>query len=527
MIMRPWKQKRQNEDSVVNMVMLVSLQLFFLQDTKDAERNQTNMSTIYMRDQRKWFSCVVSEALDCRGYSKEQILKRVLLAEKKGTHWGKFLQNSFDINVDVCVAGSKGEGVAFVNSDFDFVWIFRSAVCVEEGGDESGLFVFELDMTETPPGYTKLTVRPTEDYDETLGLLIRPSLTECIVGNENKVYLSSLKYQNTIRRLSVCQFKVDYITFLEKQSNGPAITLKMKSQNPFLKFSMQEESDLVYAFPAHAPSIFNFWKSRFRLFDWPSKELVDDIACTEVICVPVSLKESKYSDLEWRFCFPRGEKKLILSMNSSQIKLYVILKIIFTDIVRKKDFGLTSYMIKNIVCWTCDGTEVKHFTPENLTKRLVNALFFLLQCLEDNMLPCYLLPRRNLLIGKIEGYMKIKAMKRVSLLLNSNCSYLLQCTKLCKSMVFTYMHPIAALKATSIRNLLEETLLFVFQKMEEENDPFHKDAVLIMLYRCVTDPEVIEAMLGLMNAIGFDMYLHIFNRVFSETEKSPFIDMLL
>lgn len=476
-----------------------------------------------MRESVKRLSCVVSEALDCLGYSQEQIVRRVCSTEITNQKLGLFFHKLLNANVEVCLAGSRGEGVPF-KSDTDLVLIFRGAVCVEEGNVEDGLYVFQLEMSDTLPGYTKLSVRHTHFNFDLLSVLIHLSISEKIGGDNNVVYLSSLKYQNTLRRICSSEFPIDYITYPQKESNGPAISVTANLKFPFSNISLSMDMDMVVAFPAHVPGILNVWRIRRRFFDWPSTDLIDDVASSEAVCVPVSLTGSGDSDLQWRFCFPQGDKKLILSMNNSQIKLYVLLKVIFTDIVSKKDFGLTSYMIKNIVCWTCEGIASSHFTPEYLLDRLKNTLFFLKQCLEDNMLPCYLLPTRNLLIGKIEGFMRNEAIQKVSKLLSSNCSFLMQCNQLNKSMILTYIHPATANKAMAVRNLLEEFFRFIQQKISD-NFQFHNEAILTMSYGVLSDPDILQLVIVLVNLIGEETFLGLDFGIL-DREKSSFLNML-
>lgn len=317
-------------------------------------------------------------------------------------------------------------------------------------------------------------------------------------------------------------FLLDYITYLQQETNGPAITITTNNQIPIFNISQLVDSDLVPALPVYVPCVFNLWRKRRRHYDWPLKELIEDVASTEAICVPVSLRESEESNLEWRLCFPQADSKLILGMNNPQIKLYILLKVILKDIVRKKDVGLTSYMIKNTLCWTCEGMPSAYFTPEHLIERLKNSLYFLKQCLENNMLPCYLLPKRNLLIGKIEGHKKFQALEIISFLLNSSGLYLMQSERLCKSMILTYTHPIAALKAMSVRNILEEYLTLVQLKKYRHLQPT-KDINLKMSYRVFSDPEFFEGFYTLINTIGLEIILHIFNpRNMDKYEDSVF-----
>lgn len=290
------------------------------------------------------FSLVVNSALDCLGYSKEQVARRAdMVAKNHGEKMDIF--NLFKgWKLDVIAAGSRGEGVPY-KSDHDVLMVQRSAICVEDGHDEDGLVVFISDVSDSPPGYTKLFVRRIQIDKNLLHVIFINSTTHKIVSGKNLTYLSSLRYRNALCiGFASAQSFQNYISFPERDSNGPAFTFTMSLHNPFIHFTSSLETDIVPALPAYMPSALYNWKNRRRDFGWPSTSLVKDVAATEVILVPTGPKESKEANLEWRICFPEGEKRLILDMNESQIKVYVLFKMLKKDIIGK------TFLVYHLTC---------------------------------------------------------------------------------------------------------------------------------------------------------------------------------
>ena len=94
------------------------------------------------------------------------------------------------------------------------------------------------------------------------------------------------------------------------------------------------------------------------------------------------------------------------------------------------------------------------FITEFLVDRLKNALHFTKLCIVNNFLPCYLISKRNLLLGKLEGHNTYLVLNILSELIDSNAAYLLQCNILSKALVLSYKHPIVAINAKLARNQL-------------------------------------------------------------------------
>jgi len=59
-------------------------------------------------------------------------------------------------------------------------------------------------------------------------------------------------------------------------------------------------------------------------------------------------------------------------------------------------------MVKNVVFWSLEKTPIGDFTPETLVDRTLSAFRYLKEYLENQFLPCYMIPERNLFDGRME-----------------------------------------------------------------------------------------------------------------------------
>lgn len=62
---------------------------------------------------------------------------------------------------------------------------------------------------------------------------------------------------------------------------------------------------------------------------------------------------------------------------------------------------ITSYVLKNVVFWICEGLPQKNFSNDHLLELLKTSLEYIIRRIEENSLPNYFIPERNLLEGRL------------------------------------------------------------------------------------------------------------------------------
>ena len=455
------------------------------------------------------FSRLVNDALDCLGYSAEQIQLRSDIFPDFYRKLSDKCNNLFGQDIGLVLSGSRLDGVPLECSDTDLLLLYKDVICVEEGQGEEGLTVLETRMQDCLPGYTKLHVRSLCETDIN-GLLERATVNTFSSGVDQFLVSSTFFLNEICTLFSYAKPLQNHVTFEGMSSNGPAVTITLSMRNPITNTSVTEECDVVPALPIYLRDTLKEWTHRQRYHDWPPPEVVLGVLATEACLVAISLSECKDAHLEWRICFPQGEKRLLHSLNEVQLKVYVLLKMVKREIISKVSDGITSYMMKNVIMWVCEGMPSALFIPEFLVDRLKNALHFIKVCIVNNFLPCYLIPQRNLLLGKLEGHNKYLVLNILSELIDSNAAYLLQCNSLSEALVLSYKHPIVAINAKLARNKLELLLLTSHQRVLNSMDwesIIHEDAVWFWLDTLLQDPRFISYTTNLINILGFDFLL--------------------
>ncbi|KAH3812212.1 hypothetical protein DPMN_140636 [Dreissena polymorpha] len=95
--------------------------------------------------------------------------------------------------------------------------------------------------------------------------------------------------------------------------------------------------------------------------------------------------------------FNAGENKLVQYLNNTQIKLYVLLKMVNEDVLKPRNKELTSFKMKNIVLWIAENNPETLLNEQSLLHWLRKGLCAVREALETLKLPYYMIPKRNLI----------------------------------------------------------------------------------------------------------------------------------
>ncbi|KAH3699185.1 hypothetical protein DPMN_074139 [Dreissena polymorpha] len=182
-----------------------------------------------------------------------------------------------------------------------------------------------MNMQSCSAGYCRLLL-------ERLAPLGHPVITDSLIDDGHGRILMSSSYY-------VEHFKNFYSLILStvQPRVGPALPW---SVGPI-------RSDWVQAIRCNCLSILQKWASRAR--HWPPPEIVDKVIAMGAFVTPIGFKCSEQNHVEWRICFNTAETELVNSLNETQVKIYVILKMIVNDVLKPQKKEVTSYILKNIV----------------------------------------------------------------------------------------------------------------------------------------------------------------------------------
>lgn len=279
--------------------------------------------------------------------------------------------------------GSKGEGFSkFHESDTDMLFIDKYRGCVYPNELKSlpdNLSVFTMHNDHCDPGYVRLKRQ------------------KCIVSNAVDNFLSVTENGELFVLRDLYKNFLAQVYFTDKDRDIDS-TAPSGPSAPGTRGLYKE--DRVWSFRCFSQKqILKSWIQRKRKYGWPSLSLIEEVSSIEAQLVPVGCKGSKHKDLEWRICFVPGEIKLSQSLNETQYKLYILLKLIKESIIRPICKDVSSYILKNIVFWLIENKPSDMFVPENLLKLTVAALENLYDGLRSRFVPYYMISDRNLLTG--------------------------------------------------------------------------------------------------------------------------------
>lgn len=355
------------------------------------------ISKIHYTDFRRLMPLELDKILDELGYNEERVLEQRLTHTKYDRaatvscrqHIKKQrLKNTFNI-----MAGSQREGTSlFVSSDYDLITVYAFSQGFESHEHDIGSIspAYLMDTgTDVPAGYCMLKAI----NDKTIRSLVK-------VGDD--YYLPSEKTMKILLGISTTQQfsgrsgSIGY----DKSRQGPSTPMTMESKNTAPNVS---HGDHVHALPCHCPSILKAWRQRARPHDWPGQDVVDHVASMLVFVVPIGQRGHENEALQWRLCFTMGEMRLVHSFNNTQLKVYMLLKLILKFLLKPFSDEITSFMLKNVLFWLSEELPTEKFKPDTLLERLTDALVRLRNCIINRQLKYYIIPERNLLLGKLEN----------------------------------------------------------------------------------------------------------------------------
>ena len=115
----------------------------------------------------------------------------------------------------------------------------------------------------------------------------------------------------------------------------------------------------------------------------------------------------------------------------------------------------SSYVIKNTVFWICEDSPQELFTNDLLLDRLLGSLGFLLRSVDKETLPCYFVPERNLLHGKICAENKYRIIDMLSNMLSEGPLVALRINEIHREVLRIRRNLVMALLTGHFRNLAE------------------------------------------------------------------------
>ena len=203
--------------------------------------------------------------------------------------------------------------------------------------------------------------------------------------------------------------------------HGPAVTCL--STRPYIY-----DHDFVLSYRCMEwPKSAKRWLCRSRLHNWPSSTLIKEMKSKGHFVVPVGHYASPECDKEWRISLSLQERLLIYSLNPTQHKCYVLLKMVKDILLYFVGVeSISSYHCKTCLFYTIENTPGHFWQPKKLFSCLQMCLMRLHTWVVEGVCPNYFIPEENMFERRNFPEIKEKLSSALWMLVTSNCGYLIQ-----------------------------------------------------------------------------------------------------
>lgn len=191
------------------------------------------------------------------------------------------------------------------------------------------------------------------------------------------------------------------------KGNGPAMKLgNIWKHDLFLFEETEDPADIVFCIPCNGwPSTASAWKTRHRISDWPSEDLIRAAVAGGYHLVDKPHPRHPENGHFLRISFSRSECLLMSSLNEVQKRVYALLRKMKKLIVRNNSKRehvahgsvLSTYFFKTAMLWLCEERPKEFWEYENVPIAVKEILVKLLVWFVEKNCPNYFIPENNML----------------------------------------------------------------------------------------------------------------------------------
>ncbi|XP_053401706.1 uncharacterized protein LOC128557716 [Mercenaria mercenaria] len=334
-------------------------------------------------------SMKLSEVLGDIGVSEKMVMKRrrtFMLMEAVENTTLRLLGK--DINSYNFGSQSEGSTTMELNSDIDTLYAYHNLNVIQnlsEWKPEAQNILMVQDET-TPPGYCLLQFL---QKDVPLPITaVRRDEKHVVVDGKGRVLMKNTFF--------------DHLGVNYDGKNGPAHVYQGNAQT-----NAQDNVSARYckSWPTEAKP----WLLKQGIGGWPTEDIKRYCKTTGCFVVPVGSTSGKNEELEWRISTSHAERCLMFSLNITQIRCYVLMKMILKTFINPEcNDVITSFMCKTVLFHYIHNTKSAEWQADNLLQCLKSCLSKLQNNVENGNCPHFIVPQNNLLKGKISASVKPK-----------------------------------------------------------------------------------------------------------------------
>ncbi|XP_052239805.1 uncharacterized protein LOC127850667 isoform X2 [Dreissena polymorpha] len=385
----PRESRMQNKESDIG-----------IRRASNKKRYQNLQSIMQIPEHFTELSIRMFDALDDSGAGQETVLER-RRTYLRMEHIEKIACQLEGMNIECFHFGSQSEGTTTpgLQSDIDFLYsnhIINIMTIWEDWRTGMSNLLMLHDNTTPPQQYLLQVINDYTPEPET-------SLTDdrFVRKDSGQILFSAERWKQYIAYEARHQG--------ETTKNGPSV-------------SWLPNWDIVNAFHVRKPlPEIQHWIDRCRGKHWPPVQLLEAARIAPCFLVPAGHPDSDYTREEWRLSPNLIERMLMFSFNMTQIKCYIVLKLIkkslFANIV---GYAITSFHCKTIMFFTIERTHPSLWCEHNLMFVLLLCLHVLRRWLRLGRLPHYIIEGVNLFDGKLSKLLQKRLLVYIDSLIRNN-----------------------------------------------------------------------------------------------------------
>ncbi|XP_060601993.1 uncharacterized protein LOC132755199 [Ruditapes philippinarum] len=344
-------------------------------------------------------SMMLSEVLDDLGVNDQMVMRERKLMKMLETV-STITMRLTGTNITSYFMGSQSECTRISSSDADILLCVNTVNIIQdlsewEHGKDNYLMIQDENTT---PGYCFLQ-------------LFRSNEPMPATDIPNNLHISE-------RRGILCKNTIKLLDSSFEQ-HGPSIT--SQGRHGFC------DKDLVLALPCKSwPQSASGWLERQGVGRWPTHEMRRLAARTRCFVVPTGSKVSVYPELEWRLSTSLTERYLMFSLNITQIRCYVLLKMILKSFLNPQgEINISSYMIKTVLFHCIENTEPSIWIDNNLLTCLIFCLQELHSCVQNEHCSHFIISEINLMTGQFTSETVHELSENISVFIQNDFDFLI------------------------------------------------------------------------------------------------------
>ncbi|XP_060578924.1 uncharacterized protein LOC132735907 [Ruditapes philippinarum] len=153
---------------------------------------------------------------------------------------------------------------------------------------------------------------------------------------------------------------------------------------------------------------------------WPSAEIKQYCSRTGCFVVPVGCRGGDFRQLEWRISTSLAERCLMLNLNITQIRCYVLMKMVIKSFLDPQfEDVISSYMCKTVLFHCIANSHFNIWRENNLLSCLSSCLYHLYNNIINENCPHFIIPENNLMRSKISPVVKPYILEILRNIINS------------------------------------------------------------------------------------------------------------